>query len=828
MIIHRLTKLKILVMSYTNHATDQFIADLREIGIPEADIVRLGGRASEDTAIMSLANKHTTHRRSQASWQIINDLKSQQSELRDTITELFGHYSSYKVSFEMIMEYLEFSDDDSHFFDAFSLPADLHGWRQIGKRGKQLEVDYLWARWLRGEGPGVLAKEVPCHAESVWDMQKLARHQCRDKWLKVLLAERVEALCNLIEKYDENQTRLDNLFKDKTEAMRSSRIIACTTTGAAIFANQIREVRPDFVIFEEAGEILECHTLTALRDSVSQVVMIGDHKQLRPKVNDYKLTVEKGNGYDFNRSMFERLILTNFPHITLQAQHRMHPQISLFARALTYPDLQDGPRTTKREAIRGLQDRVIFINHEQEETDMLQLVDRRDPTQKGSKENKHEALMVLRIVRYLAQQGYGTENMVVLTPYLGQLRLLRDQLQAENDPILNDLDASTLLQAGLLTAAATKVKKRSLRLATIDNYQGEESDIVIASLTRGNDRGDIGFMSAPERLNVLITRPRSCLVLIGNMETFQKSKGREIWCKFFDLLRQHQHLYDGLPIVCHRHPERKKSLASPADFDASCPDGGCAEPCGALLTCKTHQCPRRCHRESDHKHMQCGAIVKKKCDRGHQTETICHALNDLCRTCVKEDADRERKRRQQEEMVKRDLELEKARLQRQENYRRELKAMDDEILHQRRQMQNMDEEEQEKKILAQKQQDLKDIVATHQRLKLQKEKRERQKGSQTCSGTENSGTDAAVANDNDEFSPPDGAQKEWAHLKRYEAAQSNELDELMSMIGLESVKAEFLAIKNTVDTKLRQDVSLATQRFSCSLLGNPGTGKAHA
>lgn len=111
-----------------------------------------------------------------------------------------------------------------------------------------------------------------------------------------------------------------------------------------------------------------------------------------------------------------------------------------------------------------------------------------------------------------------------------------------------------------------------------DNYQGEESDIVIASLTRSNASGDIGFMSAPERLNVLITRARNGIVLIGNMDTFMNSKkGKATWHPFFDLLKSKGHLYDGLPVYCGKHPQRTALLKNPIDFDKSCPDGGCTE-----------------------------------------------------------------------------------------------------------------------------------------------------------------------------------------------------------------------------------------------------------
>ena len=78
--------------------------------------------------------------------------------------------------------------------------------------------------------------------------------------------------------------------------------------------------------------------------------------------------------------------------------------------------------------------------------------------------------MVWKIVRYLGQQGYGTENIVVLTPYLGQLRELRDALKRDADPILNDLDSFDLVRAGLLSDSAAKLTRKSIRLATIGEY----------------------------------------------------------------------------------------------------------------------------------------------------------------------------------------------------------------------------------------------------------------------------------------------------------------------------------------------------------------------
>ena len=126
------------------------------------------------------------------------------------------------------------------------------------------------------------------------------------------------------------------------------------------------------------------------------------------------------------------------------------------------------------------------------------------------------------------------------------------------------------------------VPVRSGILTYADNYQGEESDIVIISLTRSNARGDIGFLSSPERLNVLLSRARNGLIMIGNTKTFLESrKGGELWAKLMGLLKEGSHIYDGFPVKCEQHPDRRSLLRQPKDFD-ECPDGGCNEPWSVL------------------------------------------------------------------------------------------------------------------------------------------------------------------------------------------------------------------------------------------------------
>jgi len=328
----------------------------------------------------------------------------------------------------------------------------------------------------------------------------------------------------------------------------------------------------------------------------------GHCRQLRPKVNNYTLTFERGNGYNLNVSLFERLVVKGFPHETLRTQHRMRPEISALIRKLTYPDLVDALSTKSHQDIRGLSDNVIFIDHDHAEDEDTRLADRRDLGSKTSKWNNHEARMVLRIVSYLMQNGYRSERLVVLTPYLGQLYRLLGAFGFDNNFALNDLDSFDLVKAGLMPAADARIAENQVRLATIgalslhcyrglstgvgaashstlDNYQAEERDIVIATLTRSNPDHDIGFMSSPERLNVLLSRARNALIMIGDLNTFTGSReGGELWTRLFKVLRTNGHIYEGLPVRCFRHPSRTAVVRDPKQFDLDCPDGGCREP----------------------------------------------------------------------------------------------------------------------------------------------------------------------------------------------------------------------------------------------------------
>ncbi|KAL8678753.1 MAG: hypothetical protein Q9186_004904 [Xanthomendoza sp. 1 TL-2023] len=837
-IIHQFTKKTILVVCFTNHALDQFLEDLLDVGIPEYTMLRLGniGKATQRLKSLGLHERATSVKLSKAAWSAIQGLKASTNHLAVRLSRTFERFMRTSVSKADLMDYLEFLSDDIKYFEAFTVPRSEDGSRMIGRRGKSINSLYLIDQWCSGRNRGILSSShMTAEASQAWALPTRTRQTLIDNWSMAILEERVTELCSIAVEYDKTQRQLDETFKTRNVAViQSKRVIGCTTTAAAKYAHELRAASRDVLLVEEAGEIFESHVLTALGDTTTQLILIGDHKQLRPKAANYELTVEKGEGYDLNRSLFERLVLKGFPHQVLTQQHRMRPEISSLVRSLTYPDLLDAPKTKGRPSLRGFRDNLIFVDHRHAEDDLQEKANWKDMTSLSSKQNKFEAEMVLKCVKYLAQQGYGSDNIVVLTPYVGQLRLLQQVLSTENDPVLNDLDTADLVRAGLVVPSTNKQPRRKLRLACIDNYQGEESDIVIVTLTRSNTNCDIGFMSAPERLNVLLSRARNALLIIGNSETFQGSrKGKLIWEQLFKMLEAGGHVYTGFPVECVRHPGRIATLPDPVAFDTECPDGGCKEPCTSMLNCNVHQCPSCCHQLSDHSKLECKVLLDDKCHKGHVLTWKCFQGRPKdCPICMKVAAAAEKKR-------EKDLEMQQKRDREAEAHARRLAEIESKLEAKRQEAQDVKLTEERAQAVRQKEKDLESFTSLATRTKPPAPRQQDMEPQEKPSATKDDektlppkrpedqtlATKEPVQSCAMQTDFTSESRDDWQQQKSVENASNEAIDKIMDLVGLEDVKAQVLRIKAKIDTSKRQNSDVKKERFNAAFLGNPGTGK---
>ncbi|KAH8810584.1 P-loop containing nucleoside triphosphate hydrolase protein [Xylogone sp. PMI_703] len=834
---------QILILSYKNHALDQFLDDIISMGTPRSDIVRLGSKAAPSVRDLSMKDATSLVKLAPEQYNMLDLTKLEAQDEAKSLESAFSTLEQAAPPKQDILEHLEFLTDGPPFHLAFQVPSGNDGTKKVGKKGKAMDNFYLLDRWIRGKDATPFRGEMAKYSE-VWNIKASDRLKLYEAWKAEILKEILDAVQQWGAKYNDYIEQIASIYMERElTVLRSKRIIACTTTAAAKYIQSLNSVRPGTVLVEEAGEILESHILTALGPHTKQLVLIGDHKQLRPKAN-YALSVEKGDGYDLNRSLFERLVIQGYPHHTLHQQHRMRPELAEYVRQLTYPNLVDAKNTENRQNIKGLQDNVIFLNHPHREEEMQNVRDWKDGTTPLTKRNIFEVHMAMKCLRYLSQQDLRipTEKIVILTPYLGQLHLLREELSKDNDPVLSDLDSHDLVRAGLMPAATAQVNKPKVSISTIDNFQGDESEIVIVSLTRSNDHGDIGFMSSPERLNVLLSRARDGLILIGNAETFTTSKkGGELWNRFIDMLKAKKHIYDGLPVKCEQHPTRLTILRSPDDFDKECPDGGCKEPCGSFLRCGKHKCPRRCHYRSDHSQMDCEKIIEIKCSNGHVQKRKCHQSQPWrCKICEIED-ERDNK------ILEAEIELQDGRLKAQVKHDMEIDDLEMQIRKIRDEAADKKTAKERAQHLEQKKQDL--VAAQRQAEQaLQHASLKTTQAMQPAQAAEDA-RDATIPNSptNDDKiklseHPDQQNQKipatqestslekspselEWERQKRVEGASNAAIDDLMKLTGLDAVKEKFLRIKAKIEAVERQGVDMKTERMGMVMLGNPGTGK---
>lgn len=502
-----------------------------------------------------------------------------------------------------------------------------------------------WKAWCEGKADPQAFYALGAGA-GLWALSREERTATLLEWTDKFVSILSDELAALMADFQHCAEQLALVNSESKVAVASrARVLGCTTTAAAKQCDVLAQLRPTVVLVEEAGEILEASVLTALGPSVKQVVMIGDHQQLRPKLECYRLRKESGQGVNFDVSLFERLATqSGFPIITLTEQRRMRPEICDLIRLTTYPQLKDHPSVRDRADLRGVRGNVIFIdhNHPEGEDSHAALLG------SSSKTNTHEANMVREIVRYFLQQGYSEQEIVVLTPYLGQLVVLREALRNMTRVELNDLDRQELMSADIDVddgqelsnphekAAGPKLEPPSIRVSTVDNYQGEESRIVVASLVRCNGRGEVGFVAGAERVNVLLSRSRDGLIMLGSQATLRQARakpGSADWRKILDHLSERGCLHPGFPAFCATHNATPdEAVDSPGMFAKWCPSGGCTKPCNApLLTCaQGHRCARPCHPAVDpitkrdvHASAPCQVEVQGQCPRGHEVTRLC-------------------------------------------------------------------------------------------------------------------------------------------------------------------------------------------------------------
>ena len=281
--LYLFTPKTILVVCYTNHALDDILEGLLDVGIPPDSMLRLGGKSTARTEPLLLHKQFNGYgARTRDQWTVIDHYKERAEFLYERLEDAFDKYLS-DVSQPDILGYLK--SEDPTFFGAFEVPnpKDSDGMVRVGKGGQKVSATYLLSHWRKGWKAGIYERDIrstkSTAINNIWDMKYHTRLGHFQRWKDAIMQRSIEKFVAVARNYDKC---LEDLMQAQNSSiqgiLRSKRIVGCTTTAAAKYGDEIRTFNHDVLLVEEAGEILESHVLTALGPKTSQMILIGDHK----------------------------------------------------------------------------------------------------------------------------------------------------------------------------------------------------------------------------------------------------------------------------------------------------------------------------------------------------------------------------------------------------------------------------------------------------------------------------------------------------------------------------------------------------------------------
>ncbi|KAF2639194.1 hypothetical protein P280DRAFT_527699 [Massarina eburnea CBS 473.64] len=596
--------------SFTNHALDAILE--RSVDDDVANIVRIGGRSKserlQDVNLKILAERlDLTKTEKTERWKLIKKVKKETAEIENLLDAFGSLGSESSIANHLSQNY------PAYHSEIFS-STDEDGYTTVTyKQGLLVDI------WLKTSCPGRWRPRPldELHDVPLREMIMAERRIIFNSWVSEMRDELHEKLRHALASYNESQKELEVIKAElNLRVLRQANIIGITTSGLARNIDLLCGVNSKVLICEEAGEVLEAHMLTALLPSIEHCMLLGDHQQLRPQVQNFDLSTESHSGgqYALDISLFERLVQPQnilaqpLPFCTLEVQRRMHPSVSQLVRRTQYPNLQDDPSVFLYPEVVGMRRRLFWMHHDEPEDD-------NSDGHSTSRTNEYEVRMIVALVKHLTQQGvYKSTDIAVITPYLGQLRKLRNRFNTTHAIVLNDRDISELEKEGVdideassspqtlsLSTTAKGFLNQALRLATIDNFQGEEAKVIIVSLVRSNRKNNPGFLKTPNRINVLLSRAQHGMYIFGNTSTMDSVP---MWHDVMRVLRHNDNIGDALELCCPRHQHMTIVVQSPADFARLSPEAGCTLLCDKQLECG-HACVAKCHSDMLHGLVYC-------------------------------------------------------------------------------------------------------------------------------------------------------------------------------------------------------------------------------
>lgn len=313
-----------------------------------------------------------------------------------------------------------------------------------------------------------------------------------------------------IRKLRQERKRRDNGWHQKMDRLKSravelelrinsqlfgeAKVIASTLTGSA--SHLLSGQKFGTLFIDEAAQALEAACWIAIRRA-SRVVLAGDHCQLPPTVKS--IAALKGG---LGTTLMERIVARKPSVVTLlTVQYRMNEQIMRFSSNWFYDGRVESAPEVKYRGILDYDNPITWIDTSESDAKEVFV------GESFGRINKTEAELTLEALKNyftkIGRQRIADEHIDVgvISPYRAQVQLLRRMVRK---------------------AEFFKPYRGCITVNTVDGFQGQERDIIVISLVRSNDDGQIGFLSDLRRMNVAITRARMKLIIVGSVQTMTR------------------------------------------------------------------------------------------------------------------------------------------------------------------------------------------------------------------------------------------------------------------------------------------------------------------
>lgn len=346
------------------------------------------------------------------------------------------------------------------------------------------------------------------------------------KAIRELRSNRKKGSESFHQKMDRLRSRAAEIeIRINAELFGEARVIACTLVGSA--HRLLEGMKFGTLFIDEAAQALEAACWIPMRRA-SRVILAGDHCQLPPTVKSIA-ALRAGLG----KTLMER-IAENKPEVVtlLKIQYRMNEDIMRFSSDWFYGGQVESAPQIKYRSILDFDHPITWIDTSNEENQIT--IEGEDaPEDSASTSSSSSAANQNSDLNFKEQfvgESYGRINkaeaeltLLTLAEYftkIGKQRVLGDSIDVG---IISPYRAQVQYLKKLIKKYEFfKPYRRLISVNTVDGFQGQERDVILISLVRSNDEGQIGFLKDLRRMNVAMTRARMKLIILGNKDTMTK------------------------------------------------------------------------------------------------------------------------------------------------------------------------------------------------------------------------------------------------------------------------------------------------------------------